>query len=106
MAAEAGILGTPSFYVSNVRGQNCADLEKYGLVYTYTELDPLINKIQETLSDENFKQTWMDRRNRMLEDKVDLTGFLCWFVEHFPKSLDQVRRHPELLKKYRQPVLS
>lgn len=101
MAAEAGILGTPAFYVSNVRGQNCEDLEKYGLVYTFTELEPLTRKIDEVLSDPDLKSTWLTRRNRMLLDKIDLTAMLAWFVEKYPQSHEILRKDPQHLLQFR-----
>jgi predicted glycosyltransferase len=92
MAAEAAILGTPSFYVSKVRGQNCDDLEKYGLAFTIKNPDLLFNKIDEVLSLSDIKGEWQKRREKMLRDKIDLTSFLCWFVENYPESFQIAKK--------------
>lgn len=91
MAAEAAVLGTPSFYVSNVRGQNCEELEKYGLAYTFKNPDGLLRRIDEVLDQKDIKEEWQARREKMLSEKIDLTSFLCWFVENYPESLKKVK---------------
>lgn len=91
MAAEAAVLGTPSFYVSNVRGQNCEDLEKYGLAFNFRNSDGVIKKIDEVLGLPNVKQEWQLRKERVLSEKIDLTAFLCWFLENYPQSFQIAR---------------
>jgi len=92
MAAEAAIVGTPSFYVSNVRGQNCDDLEKYGLAFNFKNTDGLISKIDQVLNLPDLKKEWRARSEKMLKEKIDLTSFLCWFVENYPESFKIVRK--------------
>ena len=96
MAAEASILGTPSFYVSNVKGQNCDDLEKYGLGFTFKTPDGLTAKIDEVLSLPNVKNEWLSRREKMLKEKIDLTAFLLWFVESYPESFQTAKNDSRL----------
>lgn len=91
MAAEAAILGTPSFYVSNVRGQNCEELENYGLAFTFKNPDGLLRKIDDVLSRQHIKEEWHAKRNKMLSEKIDLTSFLCWFIENYPASFKEVK---------------
>ena len=31
----------------------------------------------------------------MLQDKIDLTAFLVWFMENYPASLEQMRKDPD-----------
>jgi predicted glycosyltransferase len=97
MAAEAAILGTPSFYVSNVKGQNCDDLEeKFGLAFTFKNPDGLTDKIDQVLSIPDVKKEWHSRREKMLKEKIDLTSFLLWFVESYPESFQTAKNDSRL----------
>ena len=36
----------------------------------------------ELLTTPGLKQVWQRRRQELLEDKIDVTNFMVWFVEH------------------------
>jgi hypothetical protein len=79
MATEAGILGTPSLYVSTFKGTlgNFIELEeKYRLVYSFKNIEEARGKIDEILSDTDSKKVWDERRTSMLNDKIDVNEFL------------------------------
>jgi len=100
MDAEAAILGTPSFYVSDVKGQNCEELEKYGLAYVFPKPDGLLDKVEEVLNVPALKQTMTKRKEKMLSDKIDLTSFITWFIEKYPDSLKELRLDKDLYKRF------
>ena len=86
MATEAALLGTPSFYVSPQIGQfgNFNELEnKYDLLYSIQDVDDVIAKIRLFLDEnKNLKKNWSEKRNRLLQDKVDVTQFIVDLVEN------------------------
>jgi predicted glycosyltransferase len=87
MASESAILGTPAIFVSPVgRGYTDEQEEKYGLVRTYadTEEDQVIDKAGEWFASQDLKSNWRARRDRMLEDKLDVTHWMVDFVETYP----------------------
>ena len=91
MAAEAAVLGTPSIRFNDFVGKlgYIEELEhKYGLTYGIKTSDPekLFKKIDELLSMENLKEEWQKRRANMLNDKIDVTAFMVWFIENYPVS--------------------
>jgi predicted glycosyltransferase len=102
MAAEAAILGTPSFYVSNVLGQNCEDLEKYGLGHVFMDGSGLLKKIDEVLKIPGIKDLMQQRKNRMLAEKIDITSFIIWFVENYPTSLGVLKEDKNYFRNFRQ----
>jgi predicted glycosyltransferase len=89
MATETGILGTPSIYVStlsNLMG-NFEELEKrYGLVYPFRDTDMALEKAINLLEDKDIKKKWRKKREKLLNEKIDVTKFMTWFVEEYPKS--------------------
>lgn len=89
MAAEAGYLGTPAVFLDN-EGRGYTDhLEKYNLVYNYTESladqERSIFKAIEILSSEN-KEYWKAKSQKLNNDCIDVGAFMAWFIENYPKS--------------------
>jgi predicted glycosyltransferase len=69
--------------------------DKYGLIYSFHEEEKLLEKLDEVLADlGKSKSEWMTKRERFLNDKIDVTAFLVWFLETYPKSLEEVRSNP------------
>ena len=72
--------------------------KKYGLVFNYTasEIDQerSIEKGIELLQQLDIKREWREKRERMLEDKIDVTAFMVWFIENFPDSARIMKKDP------------
>lgn len=89
MASEAAVLGTPSIFVSSLAGRfgSLIELEdSYDLLYSFTDGNAALKKAVEILQDKKSKENWMVKRDRMLNDKIDVTAFLIWFIENYPGS--------------------
>lgn len=91
MNTEAAILGTPSIRYSSLTGPkavgNFVELEeKYGLLYSFCELDKVIEKAVELLAHQDLKGEWAKKRERLLADKIDATQFMVEFIENYPQS--------------------
>ena len=85
MASEAACLGTPAIYVDDRGRGYTVELErKYGLVFNFgcsrEELVRSIRKGVEILKATKKKKRWHDKRQKMLEDKIDLTDYMVKFV--------------------------
>lgn len=84
MATEAGLLGTPSVYTSSLVGKmgNFDELmDHYGLVYAYRDPAEALSRAVELALGEDTKSEWGRRRERLLEDKVDLTAWAVDLIE-------------------------
>ena len=99
MAEECAMLGTPSIFLYNKSTYYTKHLEKdYELLFNYTESNEdqlkAIEKGVEILQTPDIKKQWQGKRKKMLTDKIDVTAFLVWFVENYPKSKQTMRENP------------
>jgi len=91
MASEAAVLGTPAIYVNTQRlGYLDEQEEKYGLVYNISNPETAqkvaLTKAVELLEDENLKSKWQKKREKLLNEKIDVTKFMIDFIENYPES--------------------
>ncbi|MDI6730842.1 MAG: DUF354 domain-containing protein [Candidatus Altarchaeum sp.] len=94
MTTESAILGTPSIYVSSLSGKmgNFIELENdYELVYSFKTQEDGINKAFELLKNPDLKQEWGGKREKLLNDKIDVTDFMVKFIEDYPKSFNKIK---------------
>ena len=91
---EAACLGTPAVRSNTWVGPNdmtnFIELEKvYGLIFNIVDPVAAIARAVELIQrpGKELKAEWMAKKDRMLEIKIDLTGFLLSFVEGYPESL-------------------
>ena len=104
MASEAAVLGTPSVYVSSLVGTmgNFIELEQeYGLVFNYSDSDKTMNKAIELIQKPELKKEWKKKREQLLEDKIDVTAFMVWFVENYPESFIELKENPEIQYRFK-----
>jgi len=88
MASEAGVLGTPWIFISPETRGYLDDQEKnYGLGRTISDPEEAVNWAEELLSRPALAREWKEKREKLLQDKIDVTGFLAWFVNKWPESL-------------------
>ena len=97
MSVEAAMLGIPSLRYSDFSGR-ISVLEELENRYALTcgikanEQQKLLTKVVELLSKSNIQDEWQNRRRRMLADKIDVTAFLTWFIEHYPQSVSETKQ--------------
>jgi predicted glycosyltransferase len=106
MAAEAGILGTPSIRSNSSVGLSdrgwLFELEhKYNLIFALREIDQVVAKAKEILEQPDIKREWAKKRERLLKDKIDLTGFMTWFVESYPESFQIMKENPDYQERFK-----
>jgi predicted glycosyltransferase len=93
MAVEASMLGVPAIRFNDFVGEKkisvLEELEHvYGLTYAIhsSQTELLFEKISELLGILDLRQEWQRRRQKMLNDKIDVTAFYTWFIENYPES--------------------
>jgi predicted glycosyltransferase len=118
MAVEAAMLGTPSIRINSFSGKISVleELEKkYNLTYGFkpANINQALSKIDQLLMFPEFKSVFISRKNKMLNEKIDVSGFLIWLIENYPHSLKQLSESPihkkpfiSGVKKNRPPVYS
>jgi len=105
MTSEAAVLGTPAFRCNDFVGRISVMEEKekvYGLTHNYlpSKFDEMLVKIEELLNTKDFKLIYKNRREKMLDDKIDLSAFMYELFLNFNKStifkdedFDKYKRH-------------
>lgn len=106
MTSEAAVLGTPAIRCNTfVRRISYLEEEefKYNLTYGFLpeNSDSLFLKINELLEMPNLKNEWKNRRENMLNDKIDVTAFFTWFIENYPQSAQIMRENPDYQYKFK-----
>jgi uncharacterized protein len=111
-AEEAAVLGTPAFNFERIliNGTACSfgdicglltELEnKYEMVYCFHDEVKLLRKLDELLDRgiENVKQDWKEKNQRLLKDKIDVTQFIIWFIENYPKSFRDMKEDCQVVQ--------
>ena len=97
MAAETAVLGTPAIYIDNRHLGYCDELEKeYILVYNFDEgpvdKERAILKAIEIIGNPEIKKECRVNREKMLHDKLDMTGWMVEFVEKFERREEREER--------------
>jgi len=100
MISEAAIMGVPAIKCNSFAGQLSVPNElekKYGLCYAYhpNDFDLFYNHIRQILNNENVKTEWIEKKNRFLKDKIDVTAFMVWFIENYPESKKIMQKNPD-----------
>ncbi len=100
MTSEAAILGTPAIFINNARlSYTIEQEEKYGLTYNFSESNEdqfnSMNKALELVQNDDLKRESHVKRDLMLTEKVNITAFLVWVVENYPKSKEIMKENPD-----------
>ncbi len=106
MTMEAAMLGIPSIRFSDFAGKISVleELEHvYGLTYGIPTSSPekLFDKITELLSLPDLEKEFATKRQKMLQDKIDVTAFMVWFIENYPESGRIMRENPEYQNRFK-----
>ena len=99
MTSEAAILGTPALKCNTFAGELSVPNElenKYGLCYSYhpNDFELFFEKAIELITKPGLKEIWFEKRKRFLEDKIDVTAFMVWFIENYPESVKIMKENP------------
>lgn len=96
MAAECALLGTPSVFVSSKKLGFLDELEQdFDLVINCNNKEAALKQGLDILTNKNSNYDWQKRKNKMLQKKIDLTSFLVWFIENWPKSFYTMQNNPD-----------
>ena len=106
MSVEAAMLGVPSIRYSSFAGKISVleELEhKYKLTYGIPTgkgslLKEKLNSILETT---DLAAVFQQQRSIMLNDKIDVSAFLVWFISNYPDSKKIMHNNPDFQDKFR-----
>lgn len=95
LASEAGVLGVPWIWIAGKEWRGYLDDQesKYGLGYSIGRPEKALKKSKKLLQNtEKIKKEWKKKRKRLLAEKIDVTSFMVWFFENWPKSLKDCKK--------------
>jgi predicted glycosyltransferase len=96
MTTEAAVLGVPAIRCNSFVGEddmsNFIELEdKYGLIFNYSDSEEALKKALELVKMPGLKEEWSKKREKLLNDKIDVTAFIVWFIENYPESIKRAK---------------
>jgi predicted glycosyltransferase len=97
MASEAATLGTHAIHISTT-AKYCGtfhDLNQYELLWTTENDEETMNKAIELLRNSHLKDEGKGKRERLNNDKIDVTAFIIWFIENYPDSIRIMKVNPD-----------
>lgn len=86
-ASECAQLGTPAVLINTLYPGYIKELERSGLVYSFSDPTAAFLKIQQIA--DLRKDQYLERRNNMLHEMIDCTAFLVWLIDNFPHSVQE-----------------
>ena len=100
MAAEAGVLGTPfvrfNDFVGRLSYLNELENEyQLGFGHKTNDIEGFYASIQRWLDKPDRKSICAERRQKMLEEKIDYAQYLTWFIEQYPESVRIMKENPD-----------
>lgn len=101
MASECAMLGTPAIYVNSITSGTLEEQEKYGLLYSFRNSNGVLEEALELINTPNLRHIHQERRQKMLVDKIDVAGFMVWFVENYPESVRIMRADPDYQNRFK-----
>lgn len=101
MASEAACLGVPAIYVNSLDAGVFHEEEKFGLLYSFRNLEGLVEKALKIVTNSNIKVEHKKKLKNFLLDKIDATSFVYWFVENYPKSKEILKENPDYQSKFK-----
>lgn len=92
-AIEAALLGTHAIHVSTT-AKFCGvfdDLGSYDLLWISEDTDASLELAKSLLADRDLKSKGREKLQKLLADKIDVTGFMMWFIENYPGSFESMK---------------
>ncbi len=93
MTTEAAMLGIPVIRCNSFIGQGelgiFKELEnKYGMIFSFKDAETALKKAVELAQTPDSRIEWEKKRKYLIQQKIDVTSFMVWFVEQYPRSID------------------
>jgi len=97
MASEAAVLGTPVVYVNSLPLMGyLKEQQSYEMLYHFPNSKGVFEKVKFLIEKENLKADINENHTKMLQNKIDPTRFLIWFIENYPQSITLIKENPDL----------
>jgi predicted glycosyltransferase len=101
MASESALLGTPVIYVNSLPLMGyLREAEEHQMLFHFGNDQGVLDKVQELMRRDNLKQSFFNYHKTLLNNKIDGSSFMVWFLENYPESIDIIKQDPEYQSKF------
>jgi uncharacterized protein len=105
MCVESTLLGVPAIEIDDWFGdfkQYYELNEKFQLLFGFSPDDKkgIYNKLDEILSMQDSKEEFMERRNKLFDEKIDASQFLIWLLTESPNSINEYFKNNQSQAKF------
>jgi len=101
-ASEAGVLGVPWIALRPVPLGYLNDQEEnYGLGFRTDNISYAFETALRWIPQDNIKEVWQQKRQKLFVDKIDFAAFLVWFIENYPQSHVVMKKDVTFQNKFR-----
>ncbi|MCD4832940.1 MAG: DUF354 domain-containing protein [Bacteroidales bacterium] len=95
-ASEAGVMGVPWINIQQTkRGYLIDQEEKYSLGFRTDNIDHAFTTALEWLKQDDLLVNWKKKREKLLNNKIDVASFFVWFIENYPESHKVMNDNPD-----------
>jgi len=106
MCAEAAIMGVPAIEIDDWFSDFKQYYElngKYKLLFGFgvEDFTPIKSKIEDFLKHKNLDKTFKERKQLMLNNKIDTSAFLIWMIKNYPKSSEEFFKDTTMQLKFK-----
>lgn len=74
-------------------------LPSYG--HKTKDVDGFLQSIKKYIDNPNRKNENLQKRDKMISEKIDFAKFQTWFIENYPQSAQIMRENPDYQYKFR-----
>ena len=60
-----------------------------------------LQKAEEYLSSDTAKSEWKSKKEKLIEDKIDVSAFFTWFIKNYPESHKMMKENPNYQNKFK-----
>ena len=99
-ASESAILGTPAVYINNLSMGYINDEKEAGLLFQVID-NVSIYKAIDFATKTKSKEYFRSLSKTLINEKIDSTAFLVWFIENYPKSVETMKLNPDYQYRFR-----
>ena len=77
--------------------------EKYELIHCFrvNKEQEFLNKVKDLVNTKDLKNVYLKRREKLLNETIDVSSFLIWLFENYPKSIDAYYLNPDIQDQFK-----
>ena len=97
--------GRVRIYVNSLGlGYTTEEDEKYHLVSDFSGRDctdeTILAEARRLLQNPDLRKEGKQKGEILVQDKIDVTAFMVWFIEHYPQSVDLMKSQPGIQQQF------